>query len=70
MLIDDEYHAQIADFGLAALSVITRSAPRTGSGIPGHKAPELLGCGDVDDEDMCVSKASDVYAFACLCYEV
>ncbi|KAK0465969.1 kinase-like domain-containing protein [Desarmillaria tabescens] len=70
VLIDDEYHAQIADFGLAALSVITRSAPRSGSGIPGHKAPELLACGDVDDEDMVVSKASDVYAFACLCYEL
>lgn len=41
-------------------AMITRAA-----GTLRWQAPELL-----EDDDVCNSPASDVYAYACVCYEV
>jgi serine/threonine protein kinase len=69
ILLDDDLHARIADFGL------TRhlEATVTGSGALHHNfaAPELFGAeDDAKDDDMARTQQSDIYAFACLYYEV
>jgi serine/threonine protein kinase len=67
VLIDDREHAQLADFGLATVTDATRGATSTTQrGSLRWMAPELL-----DHElEFKRTKASDVYAFACLCIEV
>ncbi|KAJ7702101.1 kinase-like domain-containing protein [Mycena metata] len=67
VLIDDREHAQIADFGLATVTDATRGATSTTQrGSLRWMAPELL------DHELQFkrTKASDVYAFACLCIEI
>ena len=74
VLLDSDYHVQIADFGLTRLA----DATATCSGAMSYHfaAPELFGVSE--DEDECDDEAflmrkttmSDVYAFACLYYEV
>ena len=74
MLLDSDYHVQIADFGLTRLA----DATATCSGAMSYHfaAPELFGAsedeGECDDEMFLMRKTtrSDVYAFACLFYEV
>jgi serine/threonine protein kinase len=68
-LVDEEGHAQLADFGHAR--VIGEAIDRTtfvGGSIQ-YMAPELLPENDVDVDGL-FSKQSDVYAFAMSCFEV
>jgi len=67
VLIDDREHAQLADFGLAIVTDATLGATSTTQrGSLRWMAPELL---DYQLEFK-RTKASDVYAFACLCIEI
>ena len=78
VLLDDNFHVQIADFGLTRHA----EATVTGSGALHHNfaAPELFGYweddddeiseSDDDDETTARTQKSDVYAFGCLFYEV
>jgi hypothetical protein len=71
--LDDEFHAQIHDFGLSRHSDDTV----TGSGVLhlNFAAPELLGCTDantdkLEEHSTARTQVSDVYSFGCLYYEV
>ncbi|KAF8345093.1 kinase-like domain-containing protein [Amanita rubescens] len=74
VLLDSNFHVQIADFGL------TRhlEATVTKSGALHHNfaAPELFGDWDAeddtedDDQSMARTQLSDIYAFGCLYYEI
>jgi len=72
VLLDDNLHVQIADFGLTRLSAATN----TGSGTfrINFAAPELFGLSEDDDTfDEVVplrTQMSDVYAFGCLYYQI
>ena len=74
ILITDSRRACLADFGLAtakdskSFAITTAVSIRT-TGTLRWQAPELL---DPESDDaLCVnSMASDVYAYACVCYEV
>lgn len=70
ILVTEGGHACLADFGLATM-VDNGSIAFTKTQVPDSKsggtlpymAPELHGGGKVNDK-------SDIYAFACVCYEV
>ncbi|KAJ7266652.1 kinase-like domain-containing protein [Mycena rebaudengoi] len=67
VLIDNGEHAQLADFGLAVVTdatIGTTSTTRRGSSR--WMAPELLN----PELEFERTRASDVYAFACLCVEL
>ncbi len=71
ILLDDEFHVQIADFGLARHS---GAAVRRSKALHcGFAAPELIGYSENDGPGSEDSKArtqeSDIYAFGCLYYE-
>ena len=70
--MDDNLHAQIADFGLTRHSEATNT--QSGAKHANFSAPELFGCfEDADDlsaEDSTRTQMTDVYAFGCLYYEV
>ncbi|KAJ7706511.1 kinase-like domain-containing protein, partial [Mycena olivaceomarginata] len=67
VLIDDGEHAQLAGFGLAIVTDATLGTTSTTQcGSSRWMAPELL---DYQLEFK-RTKASDVYAFACLCIEI
>lgn len=73
VLLDDNFHVQIADFGLTRLSEATNT--RSGALHLHFAAPELFGQESEDDEgssDDTPSRTqmSDVYGFGCLYYEV
>ncbi|KAF8339478.1 kinase-like domain-containing protein, partial [Amanita rubescens] len=72
ILLDDDLHVQIADFGLARLSESTGSHHRTLN--YNFAAPELFECvaGDdcASDNNAEKTQKSDVYAFGCLYYEI
>ncbi|KAJ7083618.1 kinase-like domain-containing protein, partial [Mycena belliarum] len=66
ILVDDDGHPRLADFGLSTYADATvKSSTRTGS--TRWMAPELLSPGT---EGFRRTFASDVYAFACVCYEL
>ncbi|KAJ6589560.1 kinase-like domain-containing protein, partial [Mycena capillaripes] len=68
VLIDDGEHAQLADFGLAIVTDATfGTTSSTQGGSLRWMAPELY---DPQVESRKRTKASDVYAFACLCIEI
>ncbi|KAJ7790952.1 kinase-like domain-containing protein [Mycena leptocephala] len=68
VLIDDGEHARLADFGLAIVTDATLGTTTTNqSGSWRWMAPELF---DPQVESKKRTKASDVYAFACLCIEI
>ncbi|KAJ7760609.1 kinase-like domain-containing protein [Mycena maculata] len=68
VLIDNGEHAQLADFGLAIVTDATLGTTSTTSdGSWRWMAPELF---DLQAESKKRTKASDVYAFACLCIEI
>jgi serine/threonine protein kinase len=63
VLIDDWEHAQLADFGLAIVTDATLGVtPTKQRGSLRWMAPELLN----PQPEFKRTKASDVYAFACL----
>ena len=70
MLITLSRRACIADFGLATVkdskSFVSRNSTAKAGGTMRWLAPELLS----PDDTQRTSKASDIYAFACVCYEV
>jgi serine/threonine protein kinase len=75
VLLDHEFHAQIADFGLTRLSGDPDT--RTVALHYNFSAPELFGFfkeeishSNDDAQPMVKTYKSDVYAFGCLYYEV
>ncbi|KAJ7266635.1 kinase-like domain-containing protein [Mycena rebaudengoi] len=67
VLIDNGEHAQLADFGLAVVTDATiDTTSTTQRGSLRWMAPELLN----PELEFKRTRASDVYAFACLCVEV
>ncbi|KAJ6616926.1 kinase-like domain-containing protein [Mycena sp. CBHHK59/15] len=67
VLIDSGEHAQLADFGLAVMTDATLGTTSTTQrGSSRWMAPELLNY----QLEFKRTKASDVYAFACLCVEI
>ena len=72
VLLDSEFRVQIADFGLTRLSDST--ATSSGAMSYHFAAPELFGADTDEASDeaplMARTTMSDVYAFACLHYEV
>ena len=71
MLIDDDWHACIADFGLAAFAETTADTHTTDHrGSTRWMAPELLYPEAIGLPCFQRTYATDVYAFACLCLEV
>ncbi|KZT22871.1 kinase-like protein, partial [Neolentinus lepideus HHB14362 ss-1] len=69
ILIDDEGHARLADFGLSVLAEATRGAysSSTPSGSTRWQSPELL---DFDLPKFRKTTYSDVWAFGCVCLEI
>ncbi|KAJ7266685.1 kinase-like domain-containing protein [Mycena rebaudengoi] len=67
VLIDSGEHAQLADFGLAVVTdATTGTTSTTQRGSLRWMAPELLN----HELESKRTRASDVYAFACLCVEI
>ncbi|KAJ6514406.1 kinase-like domain-containing protein [Mycena vitilis] len=66
VLVDDDGHSRLADFGLAVVTDATRGTTSTFGGSVRWMAPELL------DGSECKrpTTASDVYAFSCLYIEL
>ncbi|XP_042485476.1 chitin elicitor receptor kinase 1-like [Macadamia integrifolia] len=63
ILIDNNYHAKVADFGLAKLTEVGNSMPTRLVGTFGYMAPEYAKYGDV-------SPKVDVFAFGVVLYEL
>ncbi len=76
ILLDSNFHVQIADFGLTRLEEATKTRPGGGGFTLNFAAPELLLGGLPEDDNKYPADApgktpmSDVYAFGCLYYEV
>lgn len=74
IMVDDDRHVKIADFGLTILEDATLESDRKSSsqksGTIRWMAPELLRPEDFAQEFRCHTVASDIYAFACVCLEV
>jgi serine/threonine protein kinase len=71
ILVDDNWHVRLADFGLAVFAsatVATGSSHRGGSAR--WMSPELLSPQSCGLEKSQRTFASDVYSFACVCIEV
>jgi serine/threonine protein kinase len=74
ILISQSHRACLADFGLAtakdtmSLTLTSSTTTRT-TGTLRWQAPELLDP-DLDEYKCNNSIASDIYAYACVCYEV
>ncbi|KAJ7148694.1 kinase-like domain-containing protein, partial [Mycena crocata] len=69
ILIDDAGNARLADFGLASYADATlKSSARAGS--TRWMAPELLSPEELHFPEFRRTLSTDVYAFACVCYEL
>ncbi|KAF9469363.1 kinase-like domain-containing protein [Collybia nuda] len=74
ILVDESGRARLADFGLSAvtdpkiLKWTSQSSAASKGGSIRWQAPELFGA--ESDELVPNSKASDIYAWACVCYEI
>ncbi|KAH7912382.1 kinase-like domain-containing protein [Hygrophoropsis aurantiaca] len=69
ILVDDNWHPQLADFGLASLAEPITSHTTSGRGCPRWMAPELQ---YPENFSMKFQRtpATDVYAFGCTCLEL
>ncbi|EIN04608.1 kinase-like protein [Punctularia strigosozonata HHB-11173 SS5] len=75
VLVDEHDNPRLADFGLSlVLNHFATPTSRTQSQSARWLSPELIDVKDADPEEPSAipscSKAGDVYAFACVCYEV
>ncbi|KAG9221765.1 hypothetical protein CCMSSC00406_0006708 [Pleurotus cornucopiae] len=71
ILMDADWHARIADFGLAALAETTFSDESSpGTGAVRWMAPELFEPFQGLGVESGRTKATDVYSFACTCVEL
>lgn len=69
--MDADWHARIADFGLAALAETTFSDESSpGTGAVRWMAPEIFEPFQDLGMESGRTKATDVYSFACTCVEV
>jgi serine/threonine protein kinase len=69
ILIDDERHVQLCDFGLVVMGDSEAERWTTSQNAPGTKAwmsPQRL----TSKRQYRITVADDVYAYACLCYYV
>jgi len=64
VLLDQEYHCKLADFGLAIAKASTKSKTQASAGTISWMAPELMTLKPK------YSTASDIYAFAMIMWEV
>jgi len=69
ILVDDDGHASLTDFGLTVLSDATTQTHQ-GAGSVRWMAPETLNPNACGLEDYKRTSASDIYAFACVCLEL
>ncbi|KAF7299457.1 Kinase-like protein [Mycena indigotica] len=69
ILIDDDGHACLTDFGLTVLSDATTQTQH-GAGSVRWMAPEILNPTACGLEKFAKTTASDIYAFACVCLEL
>jgi serine/threonine protein kinase len=69
ILVNDDWHAVLADFGLAVFADENES-PSGSIGCLRWMAPELLYPESFGLRQSRKTHASDVYAFACVCFEV
>ena len=67
ILVDQTWHAHIADFGLTVLSDSTIPSLRTQGGTARWMSPELF---NLEAQDCCPTKYSDCYALGMVIYEV
>ncbi|CAL1709244.1 unnamed protein product [Somion occarium] len=66
VLLDSDLNARVADFGLATVAEDYATQTSTGGRLPNWLAPELLD----PFAPFTPTKASDVYAFGCVCIEM
>ncbi|KAF5355927.1 hypothetical protein D9756_004143 [Leucocoprinus leucothites] len=65
VLVSDSGHAVIADFGISHIASSLSTSTQISNGTPRWTAPEL-----VIDETARPTPQSDIWSYACLCYEV
>ncbi|KIK61707.1 hypothetical protein GYMLUDRAFT_165708 [Collybiopsis luxurians FD-317 M1] len=70
ILVDEDWHACLADFGLAVFEDATMGTPSQQAGSVRWMAPELHHPQAFKLKDFRRTFASDVYSFACVCVEV
>ena len=72
ILVDDDGHARLADFGMALIAEGTayNYGSLHGGGAIRWSAPELLDPEEFGFENSRPTFQSDIYAFACMCVEV
>ncbi|KAF7296705.1 Kinase-like protein [Mycena chlorophos] len=70
ILVDDDGHACLTDFGLTVLSDATTQTTQHGAGSVRWMAPETLNPTACGLDKFVKTTASDIYAFACVCLEL
>ncbi|KAE9399550.1 kinase-like protein [Gymnopus androsaceus JB14] len=70
ILVNEDWHVCLADFGLAVFGDATAATPSQQAGSVRWMAPELHLPQAFDLEHFRRTSASDVYSFACVCVEV
>ncbi|KAJ7697232.1 kinase-like domain-containing protein [Mycena rosella] len=70
ILVDDDGHACLTDFGLTVLSDATTTQTPNGAGSVAWMAPEMLNPTAFGLPNPARTAASDIYAFGCVCLEL
>lgn len=71
ILVDDEWHIRLADFGLSNYTEATLATNTSNQhGAKRWMAPELLNPELFDVKRFQRTLQSDIYSFACICLEV
>ncbi|KAJ7495404.1 kinase-like domain-containing protein [Mycena latifolia] len=70
ILVDDDGHACLTDFGLTVLSDATATQTPNGAGSVPWMAPEMLNPTAFGLLNPARTPASDIYAFGCVCLEL